>query len=129
MITNTTPRSFATTSTGAATSFGISHKDEAHLMTVLRDTLYSDKILAILREYGANAWDAQREADVAAGRSPQPIVVKLPTRDDPTLHITDNGTGLSHDDVFTVFSQYGASTKRTSAASNVAVRIYNDTTT
>lgn len=114
MITNTTPHSFATMSTGEATSFGISHKDEAHLMTVLRDTLYSDKILAILREYGANAWDAQREADVAAGRSPQPIVVKLPTRDDPTLHITDNGTGLSHDDVFAVFSQYGASTKRDS---------------
>ena len=38
--------------------FGISKGDEAHLMQILRDTLYSDKVLAVLREYSSNAWDA-----------------------------------------------------------------------
>lgn len=81
MITNTTPRSFVTTSTLPEAAFDINPDDVTHVITLLRDTLYSDKILAVLREYGTNAWDAQREADTAVGRPPQPIVVKLPTRD------------------------------------------------
>lgn len=90
--------------------FGISYKDQAHIMTILRDTLYSDKILAVLREYGANAWDANR----MAGKPDVPIKVHLPTWTNPNLIITDYGDGLSHDDVFKVFTQYGASTKRDS---------------
>ena len=90
-------------------SFGISTKDSAHLMTILRDTLYSDKVAAVLREYGANAKDAH----VEAGIKDRPIEVKLPTNMEPTLEIRDYGLGLSHEQVFTVFSQYGASTKRT----------------
>ena len=89
-------------------SFGISFKDSAHIMTILRDTLYSDKILAVLREYASNAWDANREA----GRGDVPIRVKVPTMEDPVLTISDDGPGLSNDDVFNVYSQYGASTKR-----------------
>lgn len=93
-----------------ATSFGISMKDSAHLMTILRDTLYSDKVCAVMREYGANAKDAHCDS----GQKDRPIVVKVPTRMEPTLEIQDFGPGLSHEQVFTVFSQYGASTKRDS---------------
>lgn len=89
-------------------SFGISHEDEAHILGLLRDGIYTDKVLAVLREYSANAWDAHR----MAGRGGEPISVTVPTREDPTLKIRDHGPGLSHDDVFTVFSQYGRSTKR-----------------
>lgn len=89
-------------------SFGISLKDSAHIMTILRDTLYSDKILAVLREYASNAWDANREA----GKEKTPIKVTLPTMEDLTLTIEDSGLGLSNEDVFAVYSQYGASTKR-----------------
>ncbi len=92
----------------AGVSFGISKADEAHIMGILRDTLYSDKILAVLREYSANAWDANR----CAGRGDVPVEVHLPTHDDLYLRIKDVGPGLSRDDVFTVFTQYGASTKR-----------------
>lgn len=90
--------------------FGISINDSAHVMTILRDTMYSDKVLAILREYGANAWDAHR----MAGKETVPIKVTLPTAEDPTLSIRDFGPGLSRNDVFKVYTQYGASTKRDS---------------
>lgn len=79
-------------------------------MSVLRDTLYTDRVMAVLREYGANAWDANREA----GKKETPIKVTLPTFDSPTLKIRDSGRGLSQSDVFTVYTQYGASTKRKS---------------
>jgi hypothetical protein len=88
--------------------FGISLADSAHIMTILRDTLYSDKVLAVLREYSSNAWDAHREV----GKADLPIKVVLPTEMDPTLTIRDFGPGLSPDDVFNVYTQYGASTKR-----------------
>lgn len=91
-------------------AFGISAKDSIHIMSILRDQLYSDKIMAVLREIGANAQDA----NAAAGRRDVPIEVTLPTLADPTLRIRDRGPGLSLDDVRTVFSQYGASTKRES---------------
>lgn len=88
--------------------FGISMNDAAHIMTILRDTLYSDKILAVLREYSANAWDAHR----SIGKHDVPIEVHIPTSIDSQLRIRDFGPGLSPDDVFNVFTQYGASTKR-----------------
>lgn len=82
--------------------------DSAHIMSILRDQMYSDKILAVLREYGSNAWDAHR----MVGKMDLPINVTLPTMADPSLSIRDFGPGLSKDEVFTVFTQYGASTKR-----------------
>lgn len=88
--------------------FGISLADSAHIMTILRDTLYSDKVLAVLREYSCNAWDANKDA----GKGDVPIKVTLPTLFEPTLSIRDFGKGLSHDQVFNVYTQYGASTKR-----------------
>lgn len=90
--------------------FAISAKDETHIMGILRDTLYSKKILAVLREYSSNAWDAHRDA----GKADVPIRVVLPTLMDPTLTIQDFGKGLSHEDAFQVYTQYGASTKRNS---------------
>ena len=95
-------------------SFGISPDDSAHIMTILRDTLYSDKVLAVLREYSANAWDAHN----MVGKGDVPIKVTIPTLIEPTLTIQDFGPGLSHQEVFEVYTQYGASTKRNS---NVAV--------
>lgn len=94
--------------------FGISTKDPVHLMMVMRDTLYSNKILAVLREYSSNAWDAHAEA----GCPDKPIKVVLPTELDPSLRIRDYGLGMSDYDVHHVYTQYGASTKR---SSNVGV--------
>ncbi len=108
MIPNHKDRELESEGVTASGAFGISLKDSAHIMTILRDTLYSDKILAVLREYGANAWDAHR----MVGKGDVPISITLPTEMDPVLLIRDFGPGLSHGDVFQVFTQYGASTKR-----------------
>lgn len=93
---------------------GISKENVAAILGILRSGLYTDKIGAVLREYGANAWDANR----MVGRGDLPITVHIPTSHDPVLRIRDNGPGLSKSDVLNVFSQYGASTKR---ATNDAV--------
>jgi hypothetical protein len=108
MIPNHNNRVVQTNGVAASGEFGISLKDSAHLMSILRDTLYSDKIKAILREYAANAWDAHRDA----GRPDLPIEITLPTAMEPTLSIQDFGKGLSQEDVFEIYTQYGASTKR-----------------
>lgn len=101
-------RNLTTHGVQAQASFGISSEDSAHIMRILRDQLYSDTVLAVLREYSSNAWDANR----AAGKKDVPIYVALPNDLQPYLKIRDQGPGLSHDDVFKVFTQYGASTKR-----------------
>lgn len=107
MIPNTRDRELES-SVSESHEFGISARDTAHVMSILRDAIYSDKVLAVLREYGSNAWDAHR----AAGKADLPISVTLPTAMEPTLSIRDYGGGLSRDDVLNVFTQYGASTKR-----------------
>lgn len=77
-----------------------------HLMNVLTN-LYSDKHLAVLREYSTNA----RDAHVAAGVT-DPILVTLPTNLNPTLIVSDRGVGLSKDELLGIYSRYGASSKR-----------------
>ena len=110
MIPNAKAREVQSQGVTASASFGISLKDATHIMTILRDTLYSDKVMAVIREYSANAWDANREV----GKADIPIKVTVPTSLKPVLLIQDSGPGLSRDDVFNVYTQYGASTKRDS---------------
>ena len=95
--------------------FKISEENAAHVMGVLRDAIYSDKVLAVLREYGANAQDSHRDPAAPPGARERPIEVRLPTLGDPTLQISDFGPGLSHEAVMRLFTQYGASTKRAQA--------------
>lgn len=110
MIPNTAARNIQSSGVTSSGEFGISLVDSAFIMNILRDTLYSDKILAPLREYSANAWDAHRDA----GKKDVPIKVTIPTKVDPTLTIQDFGSGLSEEDMFKVYTQYGRSTKRNS---------------
>jgi len=108
VIPSTENRQFAQSGSEDEVAFGISSKDTAHIMGILRDSLYTDRIGAVVREYSANAWDAMREAC----RGDQPIHVHLPTADEQYFSVRDFGKGLSHEDVWEVFTQYGASTKR-----------------
>lgn len=110
MIPNHTNRNVQTSGVAATGEFQISLAHSAHIMRILRSQLYSDKILAVLREYSANAWDANREV----GKKDVPIKVVLPTALDPTLYIRDFGPGISHEDMFAIYAQYGVSTKRNS---------------
>lgn len=90
--------------------FGISTSDQANIITILRDRLYSDKILAILREYSTNAIDAH----VEAGCPEKQIHVTLPTEWSPFLKIRDFGPGLSREGIYETYVKYGRSTKRES---------------
>ena len=101
-------REVTTTGLMAKASFGISQAHAAHIMGILRSTLYSRKALAVLREYGTNAWDEHRQA----GKGDLPISVQLPSMMRPTLKIRDFGRGLSEHDVLHIYTQYGESTKR-----------------
>jgi hypothetical protein len=94
------------TLTGEKVSMGIAVEDMAHIMGVLTD-LYSNKPLAVIREYSTNALDAQIEAGVTA-----PIRVTLPNALAPFFKVADSGTGLTVEDIHSIYSQYGRSTKR-----------------
>lgn len=91
-------------------AFGLDLSAAAHLAMVLRDSIYSDKIAAPMREYGANGWDAMQRA----GKKDIPLDIHIPTQMKPELIIRDFGSGLSHEDVFFRYTQYGHSDKRDS---------------
>ncbi len=87
-------------------------EDRAAVIEVLRSKLYSDKILAPIREYATNAADSH----VEAGCPDTPIQVILPTQLDPEFHIRDFGIGLTPDEVEKIYIKYGRSTKRNTNA-------------
>ena len=93
-------------------SFGIKKDGLAHIFNVLRNQLYSNKILAVIREYSCNAYDAQ----VEAGNSERQFEVTCPTFDDPSFKVRDFGSGLSPEGIAEVYAYYGESTKRQSNA-------------
>ena len=88
--------------------FSVKQENLAHIFSILRNNLYSNKPLAILREYSTNAQDAM----VEAGKGDQPIQITCPTPFDSDLSIRDFGNGLSEDQVYNIFASYGESTKR-----------------
>jgi hypothetical protein len=69
--------------------------------------LYSDRILAFVREYSTNAWDSHLRAGVG-----EPIQVTLPTRNAPWWQVQDFGLGLSADELADLYSVYGKSLNR-----------------
>lgn len=83
-------------------AFGMS--DSAEFFTILSDTLYSDKILAVAREIICNGWDSH----IVAGCEDKPLDIKLT---DNKLTIRDYGTGIPHDKIRPVYCVYGDSTK------------------
>lgn len=78
----------------------------AHIMSVLTD-LYSDRLMAVVREYATNARDAHIEAGVT-----RPIEITLPSRMSSYYHVKDYGIGLDVDGIRNIYSKYGKSTKR-----------------
>lgn len=92
--------------TGDEVKMSFDENAVAHLMSVLTD-LYSDPVMAVIREYSTNALDSHIAAGLKA-----PIEVILPTDIAPVFRVRDHGVGLSVEDVHNVYSKYGYSTKR-----------------
>ena len=93
-----------------AVSFGIKQTGLAHILNVLRNQLYSDKVGAVVREYSANAVDANKEV----GKGDVPIEITLPSVFSPTFKVRDFGPALNQEEIREVFAMYGESTKRNS---------------
>lgn len=92
----------------SSTEFKLREEDKAHIFNVLRNNLYSDKMLAVIREYSTNAWDA----NMCNKKGNVPIQVTLPNAVDQVFKVRDFGTGLSEDEVYNIYASYGLSTKR-----------------
>lgn len=86
--------------TGEANSFTI--KQTAFMAELLSRKLYSNPTLAVIRELISNAIDI----------SGCNIDIQAPSFLEPTFIVRDYGTGLSREDVMTLYTTYGESTKR-----------------
>jgi ribosomal protein L30E len=92
-------------STGPTGEFRI--RNSAKAFKILSDGLYSNKIRAIVRELSCNAVDSH----TAAGNSDTQFEVHLPTLMEPWFSVRDFGTGLTGDQVTSIYTTYFESTK------------------
>lgn len=81
-------------------------KAGSKIFRLLSDSLYSNKVKAVIRELSTNAYDAH-----IAANNPNPFDVHLPSNMEPWFSIRDYGTGLSEKDIFEIYTKYGESTK------------------
>ena len=82
-------------------------KTTAKAFDILSSGLYTDNILAIVRELSCNAYDAH----VAAKKADVPFEIHLPNRLEPFFAVKDFGTGLSDEQIMTLYTTYFDSTK------------------
>ena len=82
------------------------------LMQMLSKTLYSDPIGSTIREWTSNALDSHRRIN-----SEKPVIVLLQENEQGNYEfsVEDFGTGLLEEEVYSILSKYGKSTKRDKA--------------
>lgn len=91
-----------------AKAFGVTASNKT--FSILSSVIYKNPILAIVRELSCNAYDAH----VAAKTVDKPFDIRIPSKLDPMFSIRDYGTGISVEDVFSIYAVYFESTKATS---------------
>ena len=74
-------------------TFGLAVTAEA--FEILSAGIYTDPILAVIRELSCNAYDSH----VAAGKKDEPFELHLPNRIEPWFSVKDNGIGLSDESI------------------------------
>lgn len=82
-------------------------RNSAKAFSILSSGLYANKIRAIIRELSCNAIDSH----TANGNVDTPFDVHLPTSLEPWFAVRDYGTGLSHEQVHSIYTTYFESTK------------------
>ena len=87
------------------TSFMIAMNAKA--FKALSDSLYKNKIGTIVREISCNAFDAH----ISAKKSDEPFEIHLPNALEPYFAVKDFGTGISHQNMITLYSTFFESTK------------------
>lgn len=106
MIYNNNHINNVSSNLGESSTFKIAMN--AKTFRMLSDTLYSDKIKAIVRELSCNAYDAHIMANTL---HTEKIEINLPTILTPIFSIRDYGTGMSHNMLLANYLTYGESTK------------------
>jgi hypothetical protein len=96
-------------SAGVQNASGFTIAQTSKMFKILSDSLYSDKVMAVVRELSTNAYDSH----IAAGNK-NPFKVTLPTQANPSFIVRDYGTGLSQEDMENLYTTYGASNKNDS---------------
>lgn len=79
---------------------------DAAFFDILSNSLYSNPLLAVLRETITNAEDANQE-----NGQDTPIEISF-TEDSFLFSVTDHGKGIPHDKVHEIYCVYGKSTKK-----------------
>ncbi len=102
-------RVIETHSAGVQSASGFTIAQTSKMFKILSDSLYSDKVMAVIRELSTNAYDSH----VSAGNK-NPFKVILPTSANPSFTVRDYGTGLSQADMENLYTTYGASNKNDS---------------
>jgi len=102
-------RVIETHSAGVQSASGFTIAQTSKMFKILSDSLYSDKVMAVIRELSTNAYDSH----VSAGNK-NPFKVTLPTAANPNFIVRDYGTGLSQADMENLYTTYGASNKNDS---------------
>ena len=92
---------------GVENTTGFNIQANGKAFDILSKGLYTDPILAVIRELSCNAYDAM----VEAGKGDTPFAIHLPTKLEPYFSVKDKGIGLSDKDVRGLYSTYFASTK------------------
>lgn len=107
----TEPQKIQSASYGDVENIGlrIDNKNFVHIFNILSNSLYSDKIAAVIREIICNARDANVES-----KSDRPIEITSPRGFHSYFTVRDFGNGLSESEIKTVFASVGESTKQTS---------------
>ncbi|MDD4389711.1 MAG: ATP-binding protein [Eubacteriales bacterium] len=108
MITNNANGEIVRSGVTSEQAFRI--KASAKAFKILSSALYSNKIRAIIRELSANAYDAHKEANNIA----TPFKITLPNALNPNFSIRDYGTGISPENILTVYTTYFESPKTNS---------------
>ena len=102
-------RTVETHSAGIKSESGFTIAQTSKMFKILSDSLYSDKVMAVIRELSTNAYDSH----IAAGNK-NPFKVVLPNAANPNFTVRDYGTGLSQTDMESLYTTYGASNKNNS---------------
>lgn len=105
MITATATRTVTTIGNAVEASYTI--QDSAKIFSILRSNIYSNKMLAVVREYSTNGWDGH----ILAGTPDRALRITLPTTLASEFRVRDFGVGLSEDSVMNIYTSYGTSTK------------------
>lgn len=77
------------------------------IFSILTESVYSMPRLAGVREIISNALDATVRA-----KSDRPILVTPPNSINPTFSVRDYGRGLSHEEIYTLYTSLGSSSKK-----------------